>query len=268
MRHSVLYTLLFSAALCVVCAIMVSTSAVGLKEEQEINKALDRKVNVLEAAGVVEADADVSAAEVESLFSSFEATFVELQSGREIEGGDTDTFDQRKAQKNPETSVAVDPNPARVKRVPTKAVVYKVLDDAGELETLILPIEGYGLWGTLYGFLAVEADTSTVVGLTYYEHKETPGLGGEVENPRWKNLWPGRRIFDDSWEPTIEVIKGNAGRPGDDPYRVDGLSGATITSRGVTNMIDFWMGAEGFGPYLANLRQSSAPMVSAERSAV
>ena len=146
-------------------------------------------------------------------------------------------------------------------------MVYKLLNEQGEIEKLILPIEGYGLWGTLYGFLAVESDTSTVAGITYYEHKETPGLGGEVENPRWKNLWPGREIYDDDWEPTLEVIKGSAGPPSEDPHRVDGLSGATITSRGVTNMIDFWMGSEGFGPYLENLRQGDDQVASAERSA-
>lgn len=263
MRHSVLYTLLFSAALCVVCAIMVSTSAVSLKDAQEANKALDRKTNVLEAAGLLEPDADVSAEQVLDLFSTFQAVFVDLKEGGEIDGGDTDTYDQQKAKKNPAISHQVSANPSRVRRVPDKAVVYKLLDDAGNVQTLILPIEGYGLWGTLYGFLAVEADTSTVVGLTYYEHKETPGLGGEVENPRWKRLWPGRKVFDETWEPALTVIKGNAGPASQDPYRVDGLSGATITSRGVTNMIDFWMGADGFGPYLESVRQEMGP----ERSA-
>lgn len=257
MRNSVLYTLLFSAALCVVCAIMVSASAVSLKDAQEANKALDRKTNVLEAAGLIEPDAKVSAEEVLSLFSTFEAVFVDLENGQELPDGDTDTYDQQKAKKNPAISHEVASNPSRVKRVPDRAVVYKLLDDSGNVKTLILPIEGYGLWGTLYGFLALEADTNTVVGLTYYDHKETPGLGGEVENPRWKNLWPGRKIFGPQWEPSIKVIKGNAGPAAQDPYRVDGLSGATITSRGVTNMIDFWMGADGFGPYLETLRQNT-----------
>jgi len=255
MRHNVPYTLLFSAALCVVCAIMVSASAVSLKDLQEANKALDRKINVLEAAGLIEADAKVSAAEVEGLFGTFEAVFVDLATGKELEGGDTETYDQQRAKKNPATSSEVPTNLSRVSRIPNKAVVYKVLDDAGVVKTLILPIEGYGLWGTLYGFLALEADTSTVVGLTYYEHKETPGLGGEIENPRWKRLWPGRKVYDEDWQTALEVIKGNAGPATADPYRVDGLSGATITSRGVTNMIDFWMGDRAFGPYLESLRR-------------
>jgi len=255
MRHSVVYTLVFSALLCVVCAIMVSSSAVTLKERQDVNKALDRKTNVLEAAGLIEADADVTAEQVEELFGSFSSVFVELATGQEVEGGDPDLYDQQKAKKNPDTSREAPTNSSLIKRVPEKAVVYKLLDDGGEIETLILPIEGYGLWGTLYGFMALEADSNTVVGITYYEHKETPGLGGEVENPRWKALWPGRRIFDAEGERALQVIKGNAGPVASDPHRVDGLSGATITSRGVTNMIDFWTGPDGFGPYLESLRR-------------
>ena len=117
---------------------------------------------------------------------------------------------------------------------------------------MILPVEGLGLWSTLYGFLAVDADLETIRGLTFYEHAETPGLGGEVDNPRWKSLWPGRRTTVDG-EPRIEVIRGRAGPPGEDPYRVDGLSGAAITGRGVTNLLRFWLSDEGFRPYLTRL---------------
>jgi Na+-transporting NADH:ubiquinone oxidoreductase subunit C len=123
---------------------------------------------------------------------------------------------------------------------------------------IVLPIEGYGLWSTLYGFLAVEADTTTVRGITYYQHGETPGLGGEVDNPAWRAAWIGRKAFDQDFEPAIQVIKGQAGRPEQDPHHVDGLTGATITSRGVTNMMRFWLGPDGFGPYLARFRETHA----------
>lgn len=255
MRHSVLYTLGFSALLCVLCAIMVSTSAVTLKEEQEVNKALDRKTNVLQAAGIVAPGEKVEAAEIERLFESIEPVFVELATGQEVEGGDPDTYDQQKAKKDPATSRKAPENPSRISRLPERALIYKVLDASGDLDTVIVPIEGYGLWGTLYGYLALEADADTVVGITFYDHKETPGLGGEVDNPRWKQLWPGREIYDESGDPALEVIKGSAGPPDENPHKVDGLSGATITSRGVTNMIDFWLGPDGFGPYLKSLRQ-------------
>lgn len=254
MRHSVLYTLVFSALLCIACAILVSASAVSLKDAQEANKALDRKLNVLEAAGLKAGDAGLPAEEVDRLFASIDAVFVDLATGEEVDAGDPDTYDQQKAKRDPARSHAALGNLSRVTRVPDRAVVYKVKNEAGELETLILPIEGYGLWGTLYGFLAIEGDINTVVGLTYYDHKETPGLGGEVENARWKALWPGRKVFDEEGQTALEVVKGAAGPASSDPYRVDGLSGATITSRGVTNMIEFWMGSEGFGAYLESLR--------------
>ena len=126
--------------------------------------------------------------------------------------------------------------------------------DAGDLEMIVLPIEGLGLWGTLYGFLALDADTTTVRGITYYQHKETPGLGGEVDNPSWKDKWPGRKAFDDDGEVSLAVIKGPARTAEHDPHRVDGLAGATITSNGVTNMLEFWLGENGFEPYLNRIR--------------
>ena len=124
-----------------------------------------------------------------------------------------------------------------------------------QLELVVLPIEGLGLWGTLYGFVALDGDLRTIRGLTFYEHKETPGLGGEVDNAGWKALWIGRLAFDEELKPAIAIVKGRAGSVSDDPYAVDGLSGATVTSRGVTNLLRFWLGPEAFGPYLTRLRE-------------
>ena len=99
---------------------------------------------------------------------------------------------------------------------------------------LIMPIEGKGLWSTLYGFLSLDADMNTVRGITFYKHGETPGLGGEVDNPNWKALWNERQAFDADGSVEISVIKGRAGPASEDPHRVDGLSGATLTSKGVS----------------------------------
>ena len=109
----------------------------------------------------------------------------------------------------------------------------------------------------MHGFLALKNDANTVVGLGFYEHAETPGLGGEVDNPRWKAFWPGKKVYDlsASEEPLLKLVKGSVdnSRP-DATYSVDGLAGATLTSRGVTNLIHYWMGAEGFQQYLKRLR--------------
>ena len=255
MQHSVRYTLLFSAAVCGVCAIFVSTAAVTLSERQDVNKLLFKQKNVLEAAGLKQTDEKLTPEEVETKFANIESVVIDLATGEELPDVDTSTFDQQKVKKDPATSRVADANPARVQRLPNQAMVYKVRNDSGAVDMLVLPIEGYGLWGTLYGFVAIGPDLNTIKGLTYYEHKETPGLGGEVDNPSWKALWPGRKAFGSGGELAIEVIKGYAGKPDADPHRVDGLSGATITGRGVTNMLHFWLGSEGFGPYLEKFRQ-------------
>ena len=128
-------------------------------------------------------------------------------------------------------------------------------DDNGELSKIILPIHGYGLWSTLYGFLALEPDVNTIAGLGFYEHAETPGLGGEVDNPKWKGIWPGKKLFDEDGELAISVIKGtvDSGAAGAQ-HKVDGLAGATLTTNGLHNLVRFWMGENGFGPYLSAMK--------------
>lgn len=250
MQFSVRYIVLFSAAICIACALLVSSSAVSLHERQEDNKALFKQKNVLEAAGFIAPGSEVSNTEIEEHMTHVRPLLVDLETGDIVEDADAATFDQQKAKKDPAQSVAAPDNPSRIKRVPKRAQIFEVLDDDGEVEMVVLPVEGYGLWSTLLGFVALDRDLETVRGLTYYEHKETPGLGGEVDNPRWKSLWPGRKAFGDDGMVRLAVIKGAAGPVADDPYRVDGLAGATITSRGVTNMLRFWLGENGFGPFL------------------
>jgi Na+-transporting NADH:ubiquinone oxidoreductase subunit C len=256
MQHSTLYTVLFAAAVCLVCGVLVSSSAVTLKDRQDENSELERQRNVLLAAGLMKSGEKIDREEVGERFRSIEPVVIRLDTGDPASEIDPATFDQRQAANDPATSRVVPPNRAGVARVPLHALVYQVVDEAGTIQQVVIPIQGMGLWSTLYGFLALDSDTVTIRGITFYEHGETPGLGGEVDNPRWKDLWPGRRAFDESWTPRIEVIKGRAGPAQEDPYRVDGISGATITSRGVSDFVRFWLGENGFGPYLASFRNS------------
>jgi len=254
MQYSARYVVLFAVAVCAVCSVFVASSAVLLKERQDANKALDLQEKVLVVAGLMTPGEDIEDAEIRRRFEkSIEPHIVELATGTLVEDIDPAEFDQRKATSDPERSSLAPPNKAKVLRVPHDARVFHVVEN-GEIEKLIIPIEGKGLWSTLYGYLALDPDTRTIAGITFYQHGETPGLGGEVDNPRWKSLWPGRKAYDENWQPAITVVKGRAGPPEDDPYRVDGLSGATITSRGVSNLLAFWLGENGFGPYLANFR--------------
>lgn len=257
-RNSASYTIGFSAVICVVCAVLVAGAAVLLSDRQLANAELDRKKNVLRAAGAMSETETLSAAEVEERFASFVVVAVDLRTGDEDPSFQTVGYDARRALGNPAMSRPAPGNPAQITRIPNYAVVYKKLDASGRLELLVLPIEGKGLWSTMYGFLALGPDLKTVRGLTFYQHGETPGLGGEVDNPRWKALWPGREVFNEAGEPDIEVIRGDAGSPDEDPHRVDGLAGATITSRGVEAMLRFWLGEHGYGPYLERLKKEGA----------
>jgi Na+-transporting NADH:ubiquinone oxidoreductase subunit C len=255
MRHSTVYTLIFAAIICVVCGIMVSSAAVTLKDAQDINAELDKQKNVLQAAGLVGAKEKLTPEELRTRFAAVETVAYDLETGAEDPSFELEGYDQLAASKDPALSIEAPPNLASVQRIPKEAQVFKVNDEAGNLEMVILPIEGLGLWGTLYGFIAVDPTSNEVRGITYYTHKETPGLGGEVDNPRWKALWPGRKVFGADGSVELQVIKGQAGPAAEAPYKVDGLSGATITSRGVTNMIHFWLGPDAFGPYIEQLKQ-------------
>ncbi len=252
--YSNAYIIGFATAVCLVCSIVVSTSAVGLRARQDRNKVLDRQTQVLVVAGLLEPGQSASPEEIELLFQgNIVPRVVDLESGEYDDEMDAAAYDQRKATRDPALSETAPTNNAGLTRLPEKALVYQRLED-GEIRSLILPVEGKGLWSTLYGYLALGSDTTTIEGITFYEHGETPGLGGEVDNPSWKALWVGRQAYDENWEPAIEVMKGVAGSVDEDPYRVDGLSGSTLTARGVTNLVQFWLGENGFDPYLENLR--------------
>lgn len=253
------YTLLFAAAVCVVCALVVAASAVGLRSQQEENARLFRQKNVLLAAGLVQPGDDISRAEIQKLFDRHIAIrLIDIATGRYSEGAPVDpaTYDQRRARSDPALSREAPPNDAKVARLPTYGLVYLVRDGKdAPVSQVVLPIEGIGMWGTLYGFIAIDRDGRTIRGITFYDQKETPGLGGEIANPKWQALWVGRHAFDERWEPRITVIKGSAGPPEQDRYHVDAISGATITSNGVARLIGFWMSGDGYGKYLKNFRE-------------
>jgi Na+-transporting NADH:ubiquinone oxidoreductase subunit C len=248
-------TLWVAFSLSVVCAIMVSAAVVMLKPVQETNKALDRKRNILAAAGLLQ-----EGVSVEEQFKRVQTRIVDLRTGKFVDDADPDNFDQRKASKDPQSSDALpaEQDLAKVFRREHYSLVYLLEDDDGGIGKIVLPVRGYGLWSTLYGYIALESDANTISGIGFYEHGETPGLGGEVDNPRWKALWPGKQVYRDG-EVQIGLIKGAV-----DPasanaaWQVDGLAGATLTSRGITNLVHFWLGENGFEPFLNNLRAGDA----------
>lgn len=252
-NESVGKTLLVAFLVCLVCAVVVSTAAVTLRPVQQKNQTLDRRVNILQAADLYQPGMDV-----EKAFNTIERKFIDLESGEYVEK--PDSYDQLKAAKDPDQSerLSGEEDIAGIKSQADVAEVFLARNDDGELSRIILPVRGYGLWSTLYGFMALEADGKTIAGLGFYQHGETPGLGGEVDNPKWKALWEGKKLYDEDGDIAIEVVKGSvdSGTPNAE-NKVDGLAGATLTSKGVSNLVRFWVGEKGFGPYLERMRNQS-----------
>lgn len=258
--NDVRYTVLFATVVCVVCAALIAVAAVLTKPAQMANALLYKEKNVLLAAGLIEPGAKVSTAQVEAIFKqSIQARLVDLKSGELLpaEGTDARRFDQRVAREDPATSRVAPANTAGIRRLPHHAVVYLIQKD-GKTDQFVIAIEGLGMWGQIYGFMALAPDTTTIRGLTYYDQRETPGLGGEIANPSWQALWRGRKAFDADWNVGIQVIKGQAGTPEADPMHVDGLSGSTITSKAITQLVRFWLGEHGYGPFLKKVREGAA----------
>ena len=238
----------------IVSSILVSMAVVILRPMQEKNIELDKKRNVLLAIGK-----DVETKNIESEFSKITAVVVDLTKGTPSDYIAPEKYNLKNILKSPETSIVLskEDDIAGIHVIPRYQLAYLVFKE-GKLENIIIPVYGKGLWSTIYGFLALENDFNTVKGLTFYEHGETPGLGGEIENPQWKAIWPGKKIYGDENEIKIEVIKGSVdSRTVDREYKVDGISGATLTSRGVSQLIRFWASDNGFGKYFKNLKGES-----------
>ncbi|HRP96872.1 MAG TPA: Na(+)-translocating NADH-quinone reductase subunit C [Rhodocyclaceae bacterium] len=245
-------TIFMALAVCLSCSVVVAAAAVGLRPMQLANQEADRTRNIVEVAGVLKPGQSIQEA-----FRDVEAVMVRLSDGQETDAVDPQGFSIERATKDPQMSRALPRGEdlANIKRLPEYMPVYKVRGADGALQTLILPVHGAGLWSTLYGFLALEGDLRTVQALKFYQHAETPGLGGEVDNPNWRAQWRGKVVYDAQWRPTVELVKGtvDAGAP-DAQHKIDGLAGATLTSRGVEKLINFWLGDNGYGPLIARLR--------------
>ena len=265
-KESTSRTLAVALAVSLVSSVFVAGAAVSLKPLQTENRLLDKQRSIAAIAGI--GGAELSARELRELFgTTIQARLVDLQSGEFSDRFDATSFDALKSAKDPQLSVVLPKREdiASIKRREQFTTVYLIESPDGGIDTLILPIRGYGLWSTLHGFLAIKGDLNTVAGLGFYEHPETPGLGGEVDNPRWRSQWVGKQLYDERGELVVQVVKGTV-----DPqstmvdYQVDGLAGATLTSNGTSfslrddagdtwgvatagvNIVDFGSGMSGF----------------------
>ena len=229
---------------CIACAIIVSVTAVSVRPEQNLNVENEKKIKILAAAGIQTDRVDEEFSKIKTVFVDFETDKLVIIDP---------AYDHIKAASNPDLSTVIPKadDIAVLKRRENIGTIYVWVDEQNDIEKLVLPIRGYGLWGTLYGYLSLDSDLNTVRGIEYYDHKETPGLGGEVDNPNWKSDWYGKRIYNDDGSVALYVTKGASSTD----YEIDGISGATLTTNGVSNMIKYWLGENGYGPIIKNLNE-------------
>lgn len=238
-------TIFVAAALCVVCSVLVSSVYVTLKSKQDRNAVIDSKKYILSAANLYDGKGDI-----ESIYNDkIEERVLDIESGRYLEIP-AETF---KVDKEPEVKLASDP--AGIGSARKREKVYLIKDGSGGFKGVILRIKGQGLWNLMWAYLALEKDANTVIGLKYYKQGETPGLGAEVENPRWFNQWVGNKVYNKDMEPNVKVTKAKSPEGSEESkYEVDALSGATITSVGVQNSLNYWLSNSGYGRFLASFR--------------
>lgn len=233
-------------------AVLVSVSSVKLKPFQEAHLEAERAARMTRMLDTLPGLRDL----MEDMgVDTLETRLVNLETGAFLQGADPAAFDSRAAETDPDQSVVIPPelDIAGLGRRPVLAPVH-LLDRDGEVLLIVLPISGKGYQSTLRATLALEADLTTIAALTITEQAETPGIGARIETPDWQNLWAGKEVTDETGKIVITVVRGQASGP----HEVDGISGATITSNGVANMLRYWLSDHGFGPFLERLRNEGA----------
>lgn len=247
-------TLAVVLALSLVCSVVVSFAAVTLRPLQVANAKQDIQRNILQVSGI---ETDGSKEAINAAYNQFiKPQLVDLTTGDFVGTlEEANAYDQRAASGNVDQSIKLTPEQdvAKIQRRANLAKVYLVKNIEGNIDQVILPMHGNGLWSMMYAFVSVETNGKTIKGITYYQQGETPGLGAEVENVRWRSKFVGKVLFDDKGYPALKLVKGGA--KAGDIHGVDGLSGATLTANGVQNTFDFWLGDNGFGPFLKKVQK-------------
>ncbi len=239
-------TIMIALILCLVCSALVSTTAILLKPRILLNEeVLSKQREILRVLGRYQTGENISAA-----FSEVETRLIELATGEYVSHIDASSYNYDKAILVPATRVEIKPQDdiAKVSAIARYAPVY-LFKKQGITTHIVVPVYGTGMWSTMRAYLALESDGNHISGISFYKHGETPGLGGEITNPRWQAKWQGKRVFDAQGQVRFMLSKVANSDPATAKFQVDAIAGATITSDGVSNLIRFWLGDQGYGPY-------------------
>ena len=238
MQQSNLYILVFSICLTVILGVILSVTAVGLKPIQQVQIELEKRKQILGAVMELKGDEDVLA-----LYKARTKSMVVNVKGEVVEND---------ASGNP--LIAENMNIAKeFKKDPADRLypVFKLMNETQTdlVEAYILPMYGNGLWNNIWAYVALDTDLNTVMGVSFDHTGETPGLGARITEKSLQNRYVGKKIFDSSGAlVSIVMQKGEKNDPSlFDDHQVDGMSGATLTAKGVNAMFVDYLGSyQGF----------------------
>ena len=234
-----------------ICSVLVSGSVALLRPRQDRSRAEDRISNIVLAAGFEKSD-------VHTMFEDFKPVLITMVDGSYTAADNpeawNDNFSLMLRDSQAVTPISKSDDIASLGVLPKQMLAYILYTDE-KPSIAVFHIYGSGLWSVMQGYLAVHIDTQTVAGIKFFEHGETPGLGGEIDNPLWQAKWQGKEIYDDDGK-VVFTFSRTPVQPdsSEAAYSVDGLSGATLTTDGLKNVINFWMGPQGYQPFLNKIR--------------
>ncbi|MGI9257220.1 MAG: NADH:ubiquinone reductase (Na(+)-transporting) subunit C [Gammaproteobacteria bacterium] len=250
-RESVARTLGVAAAVAIFCSLFVSSAVLWLRPIQLAYQSIERNRAVLEASGLIQPEVELAEAQIVERFLGLDTRIVDLDSGTFTDAVSTTGFDYRAAINDPNLTRPIpgELDIASLGRRPVYLPVYLLLDGAA-IEKIVLPIYGEGMWATIHGFISLQADLVTVDGVAFYEHGETPGIGDRFLDPEWLAQWRGQRAYDENELVALRVGTDEGGSTG-----IDAITGATVTVSAIDDLVRYWLGEDGFGPFLASMRR-------------
>ena len=236
MQQSNAYIITFSVILTVVLGLLLSGTSQVLGPLQREAEALDKKKQILGAVISGEEISAMSPQEVNDYYTNRISSIVVDINGKEVseQGGVAVTAETVDIAKNYK-------KPADQRLYPV--FIYHAEGNADQVESYIFPLYGAGLWDAIWGFIALDTDMNTVGGITLAHAGETPGLGARITEPGVQARYVGKTIFDESGDlVAVEMQKGEGKDYSSQPHQIDGMSGATITGKGVNSMLKDYLG--------------------------
>lgn len=249
-------TIIVTLVITTFCAVLVVAASSLLKPRQLAWLAIEMNRSIVTAMEPSLIAGDVlTPTEVVERVSQLDILLIDLKTGARSSAADPLLYNFFSAGENPELQYKIPPSMdvAGLVHRPTLAPVYRHYEGV-TLQRVGLPIYGPGMWSRIAGYIVLESDCNTIANIYFYQHGETPGIGDQIESPEWRKQWVGKKIRNEKGDFKFQQRKSTQVK-GTDEYQIDAISGATVTSAAVILQAQYWLGDDGYGPYITRQRE-------------